>query len=48
MRFTGDPLLTDAYRDKAILPTLKRWVATELNGSVSGGKFHSGRHLIRP
>jgi hypothetical protein len=48
MRFIGDPLLTDADRDKAILPKVKRWVATELNGSVSGSKFHSGRHLIRP
>jgi hypothetical protein len=32
----GDPLLTNGYRDKAILPIMERWVAAELNGSVSG------------
>jgi len=36
MRFIGDPLLTNRYRDKAILPMMERWVAAELNGSVSG------------
>jgi hypothetical protein len=36
MRFIGDPLLTNGYRDKAIVAIMERWVAAELNGSVSG------------
>ena len=36
MRFIDDPLLTNGYRDKSILPIMERWVAAELNGSVSG------------
>jgi hypothetical protein len=36
MCLMGDPLLTNGYRDKAILPIMERWVAAELNGSVSG------------
>jgi hypothetical protein len=36
IRFIGDPPLINGYRDKAILPIMERWVAAELNGSVSG------------
>ena len=36
MRFIGDLLLTNGYRDKAILPIMERRVAAELYGSVSG------------
>jgi hypothetical protein len=50
MRFPGDPLLTNGYRDKAIGPIMERWVAAEPNGSVSGRQipfWNSANHWSR-